>query len=479
MNFKISAGAALALLLVVAMAVFSITMKFATDRFNTRVSDLRSREAVLDKYAEINRLVRNYYYTDFNEPLMLDSLARGYIEGIGDKYSRYLTADEYKRLTQDSTGDNVDIGAVVEVSADDFYLLVKEVYPDSPAEVAGIQAGDLIINIDETDLTRENSRQMLESLQGPAGSKITVITRRGTTDSAPTEMTRRAVAVPTVLYSRLLEDSSVGYVHIKEFGERTYDQFNRELIRLIELNATSLVIDLRDNQSDNLNSATRILDKLLPDGVLVSAVYKDGRTEVLRTSDANQIDLPIVVLTNANTAGISEVFAQAIKDFERGRTVGTTTAGKGVMQTTLKLEDGSAIQLSVATYVTQSGLSFNAVGVKSDFEVAMDTDWTKLVLAEAADPQLAKAKEVALSLESTDPNAQSAAEQPAEGAEGPSSGETAASESTGSESSAASTSSEGEGEETSGEGSDGDSESESGSDSDSEESSEGSSETDE
>lgn len=402
MNFKISAGAALALLLVVAAAVFSITMKFATDNFNTRVSDLRSREAVVDKYAEINRLVRNYYYTDFNEPQMLDSLARGYIEGIGDKYSRYLTADEYKRLTQDSSGDNVDIGAVVEVSSDDFYLMIKEVYPDSPAEVAGIQAGDLIIKIDETDLTRENSRQMLESLQGPAGSKITVVTRRGTTDSTPIEMTRRAVAVPTVLYARMLEDSTVGYLHIKEFGDRTYDQFNRDLIRLIEQGATSLVIDLRDNKSDTLRSATRILDKLLPEGVLVSAVYKDGRTEVLADSDANQINLPIVVLTNANTTGVSEVFAKAIQDFERGRTVGTTTAGKGVMQTILKLEDGSAIELSVATYITRSGQSFSGTGVKADFEVAMEHDWSKLVQAEAADTQLTKAKEVALSLESVD-----------------------------------------------------------------------------
>lgn len=407
MNFKISAGAALALLLVVAAAVFVITMKYGTDNFNTRVSDLRGREAVLDKYAEINRLVRNYYYTTFDEPEMLDSLARGYIEGIGDEYSNYLTADEYKRrMSQDTTGNNVDIGAVVEVSPDDFYLVVKEVYPDSPAEVAGIQADDLIINIDETDLTRENSRQMLESLQGPAGSKITVITRRGTTDSAPIEMTRRAVAVPTVLYARMLQDSTVGYIHIKEFGERTYDQFNRELLKLMDQNATSLIIDLRDNQSDTLRSAARILDKLLPEGVLVSAVYKDGRTEVLQTSDANQIDLPIVVLTNAGTTGVSEVFAQAIRDFDRGRTVGTKTAGKGVMQHLLKLEDGSAIELSVATYVTASGQSFSGVGVKADFEVAMENDWTKLVEAEAADPQLTKAKEVALSLEAVDSTTQ-------------------------------------------------------------------------
>lgn len=401
MNKKISLGAAVALLLIVAAFVFSITMNYATTSFNRRVTDLRNREAMWEKYAEIDRLVRESYYGDINETQLMNSVSQGYLSGIGDKYGRYLSAEEYKKIVQDTSGDNAGIGAVIEVAPDDFYLQVVEVYPDSPAEVAGIEPGDLIIRIDDVDLTRENSRQMLEAIQGPQGSNISIVIRRGATEYGPHQMTRRAVAVPTVLGSRILEDSSVGYLQIREFRDRTYDQFNRELIRLMDGGATSLIIDLRDNQSDNLGSATRVLDKLLPAGVLVSAAYRDGRVEVLETSDANAINLPVVVLINAGTTGCGELFAQTIRDFETGRTVGTTTAGKGVIQEIIKLSDGSAIELSVALYLSPSGQSFNGTGVRADFDIPMEQDW-KALPDGSGDLQLNKAKEVAISLTTSD-----------------------------------------------------------------------------
>lgn len=395
MNRKISLGAAVSLLLIVAALVFSVTMNYATGLFNQRVSDLTARETMYDKFAEIDGQVRQNYNGPISETQLMDSVAGGYISGIGDKYGRYISAEEYKKMTRESESENEGIGAVIEVAPDDFYLVVVEVYPDSPAEVAGIQAGDLIVKIDDTDLSRENSRQMLESIPGPAGSKITLVTRRGSAEST-SEMTRRAVALPTVTDTRLLGESAVGYLRIKEFGDRTYDQFNRELLRLMDTGATSLVVDLRDAKSDALRSCTRILDKLLPEGVLASAIYKNGRTEVLYTSDANAIDLPVVVLTNAATTGTPELFAQAIQDFGKGRTVGATTAGKGTMQRLVRLEDGSALELSVATYVSKSGLSWQGTGVKADFEVAQEGDWT--VLPEEMDSQLVKAKEVAIGL---------------------------------------------------------------------------------
>lgn len=417
MNRKIPLGAALALLLVVAALVFAITRNNTIESFNTRISDLRNREVLQDKYAEIDRLVRLHYNGSIEDDRLMDSIAQGYLAGIGDEYGRYLSAEEYKKLVQGSSGDNVGIGAVIEPAPDDFYLQVLEVYPDSPAEVAGIQAGDLIVKIDDTDLSRENIRQMLESIQGPAGSNITIVTRRGSTESAPLLMTRRAVAVPTVHNAHLLEDSTVAYLHISEFADKTYDQFNRELLKLMDAGATSLIIDLRDNKSDTLRSATRILDKLLGEGVLVTAVYKDGEAGEPVTSDANEINLPVVVLTNGGTTGVSEVFAQAIKDFDKGRTVGTTTAGKGTMQSIIKLSDGSAIELSVATYLTRSGQDFNKVGVKADFDVPMELDWTQLTEIENQDSQLMKAREVAVGLQKTtngeqEGNAESTPSQP-------------------------------------------------------------------
>lgn len=402
MNKKISLGAAITLLLVVAAFVFSVIYSYAQSAFNERVTDLRDRERTLGKYFEIDQLVRVNYYGEIDETQLTDSVAQGYLEGIGDKYSRYISAEEYKKMLQEEEGgDTVGIGADISISSDSFYLMVNEVYPDSPAEVAGIQAGDLIIQVDDTKLSRENSEQMLAAISGAQGSNVSVVIRRGSEESGPHTMTRRAVSVPTVRYARMLEDSTVGYLHIDQFRENTYDEFNSQLITLMDQGATALIIDLRDNSSDTLSYATRVLDKLLPEGTLVSASYKDGSTEVLATSDGNAIDLPVVVLTNTGTTGVSELFAQCIKDFEKGQTVGVTTAGNGMMQDILKLSDGSAIQLATAMYLTPSGGSIQDVGVKADYEVAMESDWTAWVDLEESDTQLMKAKEVALGIGGT------------------------------------------------------------------------------
>lgn len=398
MNKRVSLGTALTMLLIVAAVTFSITMMYARSDFNTRVTDLRESEAMYEKFADLDRLIRPNYIGTINETQLMDSVARGYIEGVGDKYGRYITAEEYKKLTPDEESENVGIGAVIAIAPDDFYLVVNEVYPDSPAAFAGMEAGDLIVQIDDTELTRENSRQQLDAIMGPPGSKIALVTRRGSTENR-VEMARLAVTVPTVLYSRLLEDSTVGYMHIKEFGDRTYDQFNRELLNLMDAGATSLVFDLRNNAGGVLKSTTRILDKLLPQGVLVSATYKNGTTETLYTSDDNQINLPMVVLTNAGTASEAELFAQSIKDFEKGSIVGAVTTGKGVMQELLKLPDGSAVELTVAYYKPKSGFDFDGVGIKPDFEVPMEDDWHNYLEVEGSDVQLVKAKEVAIALE--------------------------------------------------------------------------------
>lgn len=355
MNKRVSLGAALAALLMVAAVTFSMTWIYARNTFNQRVTDLTEREQMFEKFAEINKHVRNNFYGSINNTLLMDNVARGYMEGIDDKYSTYITAEEYKKRTQ-SEEEYVGIGAVIEQAPDDFYLVVTEVYPDSPAQVAGIEAGDLIVKIDDTDLTRENSRQMLESIVGPQGSRITMVTRRGSEERPLVEMTRRAITIPTV-EAHMMEQASpdeplVGYIRIMEFGERTYDQFNRELQRLMDAGAQSLIFDVRDNSGGVMRSATRILDKLLPDGVLLSALHKDGTVEVQATSDANAINLPMTVLVNGGSESAAELFAQVIRDYEKGHIVGAVTAGKGVMQSTIRLSDGSAIELTVALYQT-------------------------------------------------------------------------------------------------------------------------------
>lgn len=395
MNMRISLGMAIAMMFMVAALVFSITMNYATETFNTKINDLRQREENQAKFAEIDREVRENYYRAIDEQTLLDSVAQGYLSGIGDPYAAYYDAKTYERLLRSEENQAADIGASIRATPEgDGYLIVQEVYADSPAQSQDIREGDLIIRIDEIDLTPENSLEMLEYIQGEQGTTLTMTVRRGIEDTTVT-LTRRVVAVPTV-YSRML-DGDVGYLLIKNFAENTSDQFNRELRKLLNTGARSLIIDVRDNPGTRLGAAARILDRLLPAGPLVSALYGDNTAEVLYTSDPSELELPIVVLINGGTASAAEVFAQTLIDYDKARTVGATTTGKGVLLERIKLSDGSAIEFTVAMLIPPGGQPFDGIGVKPSYEVVMDGSWQNL--DETTDPQLKKALEVAVGMQ--------------------------------------------------------------------------------
>ncbi len=395
MNRKVSLGAAIAFMLIVAAATFSATMTFAQLYFNRKSTDLeRSREMYV-KFTDVDRTVRQNYSGEINEKELNDSVAQGYIKGLGDKYAAYISAEEFKRSTLSKEGEDVGIGAVLETSPDG-YLSVLEVYPDSPAQVAGIQVDDHIVQINDINLTPENVGQAATLVQGEAGTKLTLVVRKGTEDVTIPDLTRRVISIPSV-YSRVIAETSVGYVLIKQFNENTSDQFNRELHKMIEAGVTSLIFDVRDNKGASMTSAVRVLDKLLPSGTIYSATYKDGTTEELAVSDANEISLPMVVITNTATSSAAELFAQDLKDFTKASIVGQTTVGKGVLLNRIQLSDGSAIDLTVATLIPKSGITFDSVGVKPDYEIVpLNTDWTKA--DETTDPTLRKALELALAM---------------------------------------------------------------------------------
>lgn len=394
MNKRVSLGAALAMMFLVAAFTFSITFNMVTERFNNRIVDLRERESAQAKYAEIDREVRDSYYGTIDDAQLMDSVARGYLAGIGDPYATYYDAKTYERLERGQGAQTAGIGAVLREGADG-YLVVEEVYPDSPALAADIKAGDLITKIDDVALTPENSASMLEQISGDQGTKLTITVRSENIDRTE-ELIRRVVVVPSVS-SRMID--ATGYLRIEEFNQNTPDQFKRELERVIGQGAQSLIFDLRDNKGGKLLSATRMLDRLLPAGPIVSSLDKDGNVNVLAYSDSSEITLPMVVLINGGTASAAEVFAQSLKDYDKARLVGTTTTGKGVMQSIIKLSDGSAIEITVATVLTPSGETFDGVGVKPDYEVAMEMDWQGL--DETLDPQLKKALEVAVAMHKT------------------------------------------------------------------------------
>lgn len=393
MNRKISLGVAIALMFITATVTLAVSLFAKMSDFNSRMKSLEERQQAFSKIEEIDRWVRTNFDGEIDQDKLMDAIARGYISGIDDKYARYFTADEYTRLMADYDGKTADIG-ISTVQDPSGYIKVIEVYPESSAYTAGIIVGDVIVKVEDTDVNLNNTSEMLVALKGDAGTKVNIVVRRDNED-IPMEITRRQVVVPMVVSK--VYDGSVGYMLIKEFNNNTPDQFSKALDKLLEQDVKALVFDVRSNPGGTVASVAAMLDVLLPEGDIVTATYSDGSTEILAVSDASYIDLPIVVLTNAKTASAAELFAQAIKDFGRGYTVGTTTYGKGVMQTIHQLRDGSALDVTTAHFNPPSGINFNGVGVKPDYEVALTADQEKIYyeLDEFSDPQLKKALELA------------------------------------------------------------------------------------
>ena len=364
MKKKISIGAAIALMAVIATITFSVTMIFSRSQFDTMMQDIKSREAVYTKLAEVDAKIRNNYIGEIDQTTLMDGISAGYMRGIGDRYARYYTAEQYKKEVDSLNGNLVGIGVEVTTS-DSGYILVHETYDGAPAQEAGIQAGDLIIMVNGTQVSVNNVSEMIDSLQGEPGTTLTLTVRRNNED-IPFEIVRRAFEIPTVQY-RMVDTNA--YIKITQFTSATESQFAEAIANAQKDGATGIIFDLRENPGGLVEAATNILDTLLPEGTIATATYQDGTTKVIAASDAEELNLPMVVLTNQNTASAAELFTQALRDYGKAKSVGTITYGKGVMQNIEQLSDGSAIEYTVATYATAKSENFDGVGIKPDFEI--------------------------------------------------------------------------------------------------------------
>ena len=389
MRKKISLGAALTFMAITAAVTFSITMVVSMTNFNSMVYNLKERESMYEKLSELEKLERQNFVGEIDDTKLQDSLARGFVVGTGDTYGNYYTAEQYKALIDTYSGKTVGIGAKVEKDPSG-YILVSEIYADSPAQAAGMMVGDLIIKVDDLDITPDTVEE--------AGTKVNLVVRRETEDVEIDDVSRRIIDIPTVYYKMI---DTNAYIRIVEFNDNTADQFEKAVSDAIAQNATGLIFDLRGNGGGTLDSAVRMLDKLLPEGTIVSATYKNGDTVVVAKSDSKAIDLPMMVLTNGDTASASELFTQALRDFGKAKSVGTRTFGKGTMQKTIKLNDGSAVDITVAKYNPPKSPNFDGIGIQPDFEVKLAADMEKGIksmsieaVAPENDAQLKKAIDV-------------------------------------------------------------------------------------
>jgi carboxyl-terminal processing protease len=391
MNKKISLGTLISIIILVVALTFSLTFVTSLQYFNTKVNNLTARENLYKKIQELDALTRSSFYEDINEEQLLNYICTGYVAGLNDKYSAYMTAEEYNRMVQQNAGNIVGIG--VNITKDSSgYLNITKVFKDSPAESSEIQVGDTIVKIDGNDTTALSLNSATNLINGEAGTKVSLVLRRSG-EELTLDITRRKLTLQTV-ESKII--GSFGYIRITEFNNSTVGQFNDALNFIRSQNAVGVIFDVRNNLGGTLNSVCDILDTLLPEGPIVL----DKNKEALFSSDKNAFNLPAVCLINENTASAAELFAAALKDYKKATLVGNTTFGKGVMQTTYQLTDGSAVRLTTGLFYPPKGVGFNETGISPDYNVVMSADNTAYLenLDETTDSQLAKAIEVVSSL---------------------------------------------------------------------------------
>lgn len=394
MNKKISLGAAIAYMAIVAAVAFSITMIYSMNLFNVKMTSITEREKMYSALHEVDLAVREDYYGTIDETALQEAIARGYISGIGDTNARYFTAEEYESYTAGSSGKYIGIGVLTELDSAG-YIYVREVYPDSPAAMAGIRPGALITNVDDTRVTAANYERLSGKLRGEAGSKVALVVRQDSSDTN-VELTLRVIDVPTVK-STLNASGNIAYIRFTEFSGTTADQLSTALNNLVGAGAKGAVLDLRGVASEELGYTTRMLDHLLPAGTLVYSRDKNGDLTALAASDSNHIDLPMVLLADETTSGTAELFVMAMQDFGRAKVVGSDTAGEGDICEFIRLSDGSAIRITTAQYAGPAERSFGGTGVSPDYGVELnigDGDRSNLLGNAELDAPYKKALEV-------------------------------------------------------------------------------------
>lgn len=353
-----------------------------------------TNEQVQEKLTEIEGLMNNYYLDELDEEQIETWLYKGAVAGLGDPYAAYYTEEEYQSLRDSTNGSYCGIGVEISQNMNTGIVTVVRVFEDGPAMEAGLLPGDILYKVGDTEVTGMDLTMIVSLIKGEENTQVTVsVVRDGEADYLELSVERRTIEIQTV-GSAMLEDQ-IGYISITSFDDVTTAQFNKALDELEAQGIKGLVVDLRDNGGGLVSSVCAILDRLLPEGLIVYTEDKYGNREE-ETSDAEHyFDKPLAVLVNGNSASASEIFAGAVKDYGIGTLVGTKTFGKGIVQKIYPLHDGTAVKLTVSKYYTPKGNNIHEIGIEPDVEIELYEELKKEVLVPfEEDNQLQKAIEV-------------------------------------------------------------------------------------
>ncbi len=352
-------------------ALFFMGVSYINGRYSLSFEKSNVSRSSVQKFNEARSILQNSFYEEIDTNKLLEGAISGMADSLKDPYTVYYNKEQMKSFTDmQKNTENEYVGVGLPIILDkNGIITVLEPFDDSPAEAAGIRQGDKILKIDGKDITGVRDEALVANMiKGPENtSTVLTILRQSENSTFDVTVVRKKIKAKLNIRSEML-DNNVAYIKIKLFDENISKNFISQLDKLVEQGAKSLIIDVRDNPGGLYNEVVSLADRILPKGTIVYTEDRQGKKSYQK-SDETQLNIPIVVLTNGNSASASEILAGAIKDMKKGILIGTKTFGKGLVQTTYSFDDGTGIKVTIARYFTPSGVCIHGEGIKPDIEI--------------------------------------------------------------------------------------------------------------
>ncbi|MDO5557681.1 MAG: S41 family peptidase [Clostridia bacterium] len=346
------------------------------------------------KLSNIKTCLTQMYRGEINDNDLLEGAIKGYVEGLGDEYTEYFTAEEMKNFLEDTTGKYVGIGIYMQKNSNDDNILVLSTMKGSPAEQVGLKSGDIITKIDGEECANQELSVSSDKIKGEEGTKVNLEIYRGSGEILNFEIERKPIEVNQVASEKL--DDDIGYIEIASFNENVATHFEEHYRELEKQGIKSLIIDLRNNGGGIVDEALYIAETMVNKGdTLLIKSDKDDKEDVTVSKKDPIVKVPVVVLINEYSASASEILAGILHDNIGTKLIGTKSYGKGVIQTAFSMSDGSGLKITTNEYFTPNHNTINKTGINPDVEVELPDEFKySLVVEKAQDTQLQKAIEV-------------------------------------------------------------------------------------
>ena len=335
------------------------------------------------KLDELEDLILTSFAGDADKTKIEDAAADAMVNAMGDRWSYYIPASELADFLDNSANAYVGIGVTVQATDDSSGLMVIAVQPGGPAEEAGVQVGDVIVQVDGESAQDRTVSDVSAMIKGEEGTVVSITVLRSG-EGITMSMTRKRMET-TVASSKLLNEH-VGLVTIENFDERCADETIAAVKDVLNQGADMLLFDVRNNPGGYVDELTKVLDYLLPEGTLIRTVGTDGSDETV-TSDASCVKVPMAVLVNENSYSAAELFAADLREYGAAKLFGQQTSGKGFYQSVFQFSDGSAAGISIGRYYTSQGNNLEGIGLTPDEEVKLDDESEALLYNDMLEPE--------------------------------------------------------------------------------------------